>query len=294
LWPSTRPRKRQGQYGFGSFLHVHDLSMPMTRVAIGGLGAIGRVLARRLTDGMPGLALACAAVRDQAKARAWLDAERIACPLVEPEVFPEHADLAIECAPAAVLERICRPMLEAGKQVMVLSAGALLPRPELIELAKERGGQIIVPTGALLGLDAVTAAAEGQIHSVRMITRKPPRGLVGAPYLEANGISLEGLNGPKRVFAGSAREAAAGFPANVNVAAALSLAGIGPDRTSMEIWADPSVERNCHTIEIDSDSARFTVSIENIPSENPKTGRITALSVLAALRKIHTPLRVGS
>jgi aspartate dehydrogenase len=178
--------------------------------------------------------------------------------------------------------------------VMVLSAGALLPRPELIELAKARGGQIIVPTGALLGLDAVTAAAEGQIHSVRMITRKPPRGLVGAPYLEANGISLEGLNGPKRVFAGSAREAAAGFPANVNVAAALSLAGIGADRTSMEIWADPSVERNCHTIEIDSDSARFTVSIENIPSENPRTGRITALSVLAALRKIHTPLRVGS
>jgi aspartate dehydrogenase len=294
LWPSTRPRKRQRPVWVGGFPHVHDLSMAMTRVAIGGLGAIGRVLARRLADGMPGLTLACAAVRDQAKARAWLDAERIACPLVEPEVFPEHADLAIECAPAAVLERICRPMLEAGKQVMVLSAGALLPRPELIELAKERGGQIIVPTGALLGLDAVTAAAEGQIHSVRMITRKPPRGLVGAPYLEANGISLEGLNGPKRVFAGSAREAAAGFPANVNVAAALSLAGIGPDRTSMEIWADPSVERNCHTIEIDSDSARFTVSIENIPSENPKTGRITALSVLAALRKIHTPLRVGS
>jgi aspartate dehydrogenase len=273
---------------------VHGRSMAMTRVAIGGLGAIGRVLARRLADGMPGLTLACAAVRDQEKARAWLDAERIACPLIEPEAFPEHADLAIECAPAAVLERICRPMLEAGKRVMVLSAGALLPRPELIELAKARGGQIIVPTGALLGLDAVTAAAEGQIHSVRMITRKPPRGLVGAPYLEANGISLEGLNGPKRVFAGSAREAAAGFPANVNVAAALSLAGIGPDRTSMEIWADPSVERNCHTIEIDSDSARFTVSIENIPSENPRTGRITALSVLAALRKIHTPLRVGS
>jgi aspartate dehydrogenase len=185
-------------------------------------------------------------------------------------------------------------MLEAGKQVMVLSAGALLPRPELVELAKRRGGQIIVPTGALLGLDAVAAAAEGRIHSVRMITRKPPRGLAGAPYLEANGISVEGLNAPKRVFAGSAREAAAGFPANVNVAAALSLAGIGPDRTMMEIWADPSVDRNCHMIEVDSDSARFTLSIENVPSENPRTGRITALSVLAALRKLHAPLRVGS
>ena len=157
--------------------------MPMTRVAIAGLGAIGRVLARQLADGMPGLTLACAAARDRAKAQAWLEAERIACPLVEPEAFPAHADLAIECAPASVLERICRPMLEAGKTVMVLSAGALLPRPELIELAKAHGGQIIVPTGALLGLDAVTAAAEGQIHSVRMVTRKPPDGLAGAPIL---------------------------------------------------------------------------------------------------------------
>jgi aspartate dehydrogenase len=265
-----------------------------TRVAIAGLGAIGRVLARKLAEGIPGLALACAAAGDRTKAQAWLAAERIACPLVEPEEFPKHADLAVECAPSAVLERICRPMLEAGKKVMVLSAGALLPRPDLIALARERGGQIIVPTGALLGLDAVSAAAEGQIHAIRMITRKPPGGLVGAPYLERNRISVEGLTQPKLVFKGTARDGAAGFPANVNVAAALSLAGIGPDRTTMEIWADPSLARNCHTIEVDSDSARFTLSIENIPSENPKTGRITALSVLAALRKLNAPLRVGT
>jgi aspartate dehydrogenase len=266
--------------------------MPPTRVAIAGLGAIGRALARRLADGLPGLVLACAATRDQVKAQAWLEAQRIACPLVEPEDFPARADIAVECAPAAALERICRPMLEAGKKVMVLSAGALLPRPELVELAKARGGQIIVPTGALLGLDAVTAAAEGEIHSVRMITRKPPRGLHGAPYLVANGIGVDGLNEAKRVFCGTARDAAAGFPENVNVAAALSLAGIGPDRTTIEIWADPAIERNCHTIEVDSDSARFSLSIENIPSENPKTGRITALSAVAALRKLHAPLRI--
>ena len=124
--------------------------------------------------------------------------------------------------------------------------------------------------------------------------RSPPRGLAGAPYLERNGISVEGLNAPKRVFSGSARAAAAGFPANVNVAAALSLAGIGPDRTVVEIWADPSVDRNCHCIEVDADSARFSLTIENIPSENPRTGRITALSVLAALRKLHAPIRVGT
>src|SRR4029077_2005301 len=99
--------------------------MPVIRVAIAGLGAIGRVLARSLADGIPGLVLAGAAARDVAKAQAWLDAEQITCPLVQPEAFPALADLAIECAPASVLERICRPMLEAGKQVMVLSAGAL-------------------------------------------------------------------------------------------------------------------------------------------------------------------------
>ena len=269
--------------------------MPLpTRVAIAGLGAIGRVLARSLTGGLPGMTLACAATGDRAKAQAWLAAEKIECPLVEPEDFPEQSDLAVECAPAPVFERICRPMVEAGKCVVVLSAGALLPRGDLIELAKVRGAQIIVPTGALLGLDAVTAAAEGKIHSVRMITRKPPDGLRGAPYLEAHGISVEGLNEAKRVFSGSAREAAEGFPANVNVAAALSLAGIGADRTTIDIWADPAIDRNCHTIEVDSDSARFTLAIENIPSENPKTGRITALSIIAALRKLHAPLRVGT
>jgi aspartate dehydrogenase len=266
----------------------------MTRVAIAGLGEIGRVLARRLDKGVPGLALACAAVRDRAKAQAWLESARICCPLVELEAFPELADLAVECAPAGLIEQVCRPMLEAGKTVMVLSAGALLLRPDLIALAKERGGQIIVPTGALLGLDAVTAAAEGSIRSVRMTTRKPPNGLAGAPYLQAHGISVENLAAPKCVFEGSAREAAAGFPANVNVAAALSLAGIGPDRTRIEIWADPTIARNCHAIEVEADSACFTLKIENVPSENPRTGRITALSVLAALRKLHAPMRIGT
>jgi aspartate dehydrogenase len=268
--------------------------MSATRIAIAGLGAIGRALARRLSEGVPGVTLACAAARDHAKAQAWLDEQRITCPLVALDEFPHYADMAIECAPAAALEDICRPMLQAGKRVMVLSAGALLPRPHLIELAKLNGGQIVVPTGALLGLDAVSAAAEGTIHSVRMITRKPPGGLAGAPYLVKHNISLEGLNTAKCVFTGSAREAAAGFPENVNVVAALSLAGIGPDRTTIEIWADPAVTRNCHSIEVDSDSARFSLAIENIPSENPKTGKITALSALAALRKLNAPLRVGT
>jgi aspartate dehydrogenase len=127
-----------------------------------------------------------------------------------------------------------------------------------------------------------------------MTTRKPPIGLKGAPYLERNGISVEGLTEAKRVFSGTAREAAEGFPANLNVVAALSLAGIGPDRTMIDIWADPAVTRNCHNIDVVADSANFSMSIENVPSDNPKTGRIVALSVLAALRKMGAPLRVGT
>jgi aspartate dehydrogenase len=269
--------------------------MPTTQIAIAGLGAIGRALARALGDGVPGLELTAVAARDAGKAQAWLEAQEIDCPVVALEDIPAHADLAVECAPAALIADICVPMLAAGKQVMVLSCGALLPRPELIDLAKAHGGRIMVPTGALLGLDAVAAAAQGVIHSVKMTTRKPPTGLSGAPYLVTNKISVEGLNEAKRVFSGTAREAAAGFPANVNVAAALSLAGIGPDRTMIDIWADPAVTRNCHTIEVDADAARFTLSIENVPSEeNPKTGKIVALSVLAALRKLHAPLMVGT
>ena len=176
----------------------------------------------------------------------------------------------------------------------MLSAGALLDHEDLIELAKQNGGQIVVPTGALIGLDAVTAAAVGKIHSVRMVTRKPVRGLAGAPYIVENNIAIEQITEPLKIFDGSAREAAKGFPANVNVAAALSLAGIGPDRTKIEIWADPALTRNVHRIEVDSDSARFSMSIENIPSENPKTGLITALSVIACLRKLRASLRVGT
>jgi aspartate dehydrogenase len=129
---------------------------------------------------------------------------------------------------------------------------------------------------------------------VRMVTRKPVKGLVGAPYIVDNSIDIESIITPLKIFDGTARESAKGFPANLNVVVALALAGIGPDRTRLEIWADPSLTRNVHQIEIDSDSARFSMSIENIPSENPKTGLITALSVISYLRKQGAALSIGS
>lgn len=265
------------------------------RVAVVGLGAIGATLARKLSEGaVPGIELVAVSARDTAKAERFAASLRDGVNVVPIAELPAVADLAIECAPAAVLEQIARPMIEAGKKVMVLSVGALLNHPDLAERARETGGQIIVPTGALLGLDAVAAAAEGVIYSVRMKTTKPPKGLVGAPYLEEHRIDISKIDKPTKVFEGTAREAAKGFPANLNVAVALSLAGIGPDRTVLEIWADPKIERNTHQILVEADSASFEMTIRNIPSENPKTGRITALSAIAALRKLAAPLRVGS
>jgi aspartate dehydrogenase len=263
------------------------------RIGIAGLGAIGKSLAIKLDAGIPGMRLTAIAVRDVAAARARVN---LTSPCVFTDVagLEQHCDLVVECAPSKLLPEIARPMLQAGKKVMVLSVGALLLHMDLIDLARKHGGQIIVPTGALLGLDAVTAAAEGEIRSVKMITRKPVKGLVGAPFLATNNIAIEDIREPMRIFNGSPRDAAVGFPANLNVAVALSLAGIGPDRTTLEIWADPQLERNIHRIEVESDSASFNMEIRNVPSENPRTGKITALSVLAALRKITAPLRIGT
>ncbi len=268
---------------------------PSIKTAIAGLGTIGTTLVRKLSQGaIPGIELTAVAARDSEKARRILDELGCGVPVLPLADLVSVADLVVECAPSAILPEIARPVLAAGKKVMVLSVGALLSNPDLLDLAKKTGGQIIVPTGALLGLDAVSAAAEGKIASIRMVTRKPVKGLLGAPYLEEHGIKIEGITEPLMVFEGSAREAAKGFPANLNVAVALSLAGIGPDETRLEIWADPTVTRNTHRIVVESDSARFDMTIENIPTENPKTGRITALSVIAALRKLNGPLRVGT
>jgi aspartate dehydrogenase len=265
------------------------------RVAIAGFGAIGKVVAQRLDQGIEGLTLAAVAARDVARAEAAMTGFVRPVPVMPLAALWEDADIIVECAPAAVLRELAEPALGNGRIVMMLSCGALLDNFDLVDLARRNGGRILVPTGAVLGLDAVIAAAEGGITSVTMITRKPPQGLLGAPYLVAQGIEIAGLAEPRRVFTGTAREAARGFPANVNVAAALALAGMGPDRTTVEIWADPTVTRNIHRIEVEADAARLSMQVENVPSDdNPRTGRLTALSAIAALKKLSSPLAIGT
>ncbi|MBI4184892.1 MAG: aspartate dehydrogenase [Proteobacteria bacterium] len=264
-------------------------------VGIGGLGAIGLRVAKALDAGIPGLRLVAVSARDRDKAARNMAGFRTPVPVVGLSELAGLAEVVVECAPAKAFEEVAYAAVRAGRIFMPLSVGQLLPRMDLVAEAERSGARIIVPTGALLGLDAVRAAAEGTVRSVTIVTRKPPKGLKGAPHLVENRIEIDKLKEPLKVFEGTARAAAKGFPANVNVAAALSLAGIGPDRTQVQVWADPTVDRNTHTIKVDSDTTRFTMTIEGVPTEeNPATGKLTPLSVIAALRALASPLKVGT
>lgn len=266
----------------------------MVKIAIGSLGTVGLAVARRIA-GEEGMALAAVSARDVARAKARLADVGVDVPVVPLPALAATADVVVECAPAEHFRALAEPVVEAGKALVPISVAGLLEHMDLVARARETGARILVPSGAILGLDALRAAREGSIREVRMITRKPPRGLAGAPHLVRNGISVDGLSEPLKVFEGSAAEGARGFPANVNVAAAVGLAGVGPDRTVLEIWADPGVDRNVHDIRVEADAASFTLHIENVPTEeNPRTGRLVAQSVMATLRRFASPLVVGT
>lgn len=268
---------------------------PLT-LGVAGLGAIGMKVARAVDRGeVPGIRLVAVSARDRDRAVRRCADFGTPPAVVALEELADRADVIVECAPARVFADVANPAIAAGRCLMPLSVGALLDHMDLIDAAEASGARIIVPTGALIGLDTVRAMAVGTIRSARLETRKPPRGLAGAPHLVDNGIDVDGLAEPLCVFSGSARAAAKGFPANVNVAAALALAGIGPDRTQVQVWADPTIDRNIQSVTIASDSGEATMTMNNVPSdENPRTGRIVANSVIAALLRLRAPLTAGS
>ena len=265
-------------------------------LAIAGLGAIGMKLAQAIDRGaVPGVRLTAVSARDRTRAQARLAGFADPPAVVTLAELAGRAEIIVECAPAAVFAEVAGPAIAQGRVLLPLSVGALLDHMDLVERARASGARIIVPTGALIGLDTVRAMAEGEISRVVLETRKPPGGLAGAPHLVENNIDISDLSEPLLVFQGSARAAARGFPANVNVAAALALAGIGPERTEVEVWADPGIERNIQSVTITSDSGEATMTMRNIPSaDNSKTGRTVAQSVLATLRRLTATLTAGS
>ena len=266
----------------------------MKSIGIVGCGAIGKALLRAVDDGRVAVAVAGVTTRTEETARAFLATLRNPAPLLDLASLIARSDLVIETAGGAVVPELARQVFDAGKDLLVISVGALLDHPEIIARARETGCRLLVPSGAIAGLDAIKSACEGQVDFVRLTSHKPPRALEGAPYLVQRGISLEGLKGERELFFGPAREACRGFPDNLNVSAAISLAGIGPDRTQVRILAVPGLERNCHDIEVEGEFGRLAVHIENIPTENPKTGRLTALSIIRAVRDAVDGVRIGT
>jgi aspartate dehydrogenase len=263
-------------------------------IGIVGCGAIGRALVFAVDSGKLPVRIAGITSRTPKSAMDFLAGFKNPPPYLSLPDLINAADLIVEAAGGAVVPALAKEVFAAGKDLMVISVGALLDHPEIIENSRGSGCRLYLPSGAIAGLDGIKSACVGQITHVTMTTRKPPNGLEGAPHLVRNGISLEGLTQEREVFSGTAREACKGFPANVNVSAAVSLAGIGPDRTQIRIIAVPALKRNCHDIEIEGEFGRLHVHIENVPTENPKTGKLTVLSIMRAVQDVVDPVRIGN
>jgi aspartate dehydrogenase len=256
----------------------------MLRIGIVGCGTIGSAVARAIDEGRVPAALAGLSSRTPARADALAAALAARPPVLDLPDLVRVSDLVVEAATPAALEVIVPACLADGRDVYVISVGGLLDREEWFRRAEAAGCRIWVASGAIAGLDGVRAAAVGRVDSVTMITRKPPRALAGSPYLTARGIHLEGLTEDTVVFEGTAHEACRGFPTNVNVSAALSLAGIGPDRTRVRIIAAPGQAFNQHRVEVVGEFGRLSIEIQNVPSRsNPRTGLLSIYSTIAFL-----------
>ena len=263
-------------------------------VGVVGLGAIGRAVCRALDGGLPGLRLSGATARDREKAERFLKGLRSPAPFLPLDDLIDASGVVVEASTQAHLSEIAPKTLKAGRDLVVLSCGGLLGRQDWVRLAEANRCRILVPSAAIAGLDGVKGARVGTISSVTMETRKPPRGLAGAPWIEQQKIDLDAISRETLIFEGTATEACRAFPANVNVVAALSLAGIGPERTRIRIFAVPELATNQHRITVQGEFGRLSVEIENVPSENPRTGRLSYLSTIALLRDLSATLRVGT
>ena len=259
----------------------------MIKVGIVGMGVIGRHVADAITMGIPGVALAGVTVRDPAKAGSYR-----ALPL---DTLIRESDLILEAATQAALREFAPSVLAAGKHLMVLSVGGLVGvLDEWAQLAEKHGCRILVPSGAVAGLDGMKGAREASITSVTMETRKPPRGLAGAPWIEQQKIDLDAITTETLIFEGPATLAVKAFPANVNVVAAVSLASVGPEKTRIRIYAVPGQARNQHRVTVEGEFGRLIVEIENVPSENPRTGKLSYLSAIAMLRELGASAQIGN
>lgn len=258
------------------------------RILVIGAGAIGSTLVRAL-DAFPEVESVLVLDLRPGAAEALARGTRKVRPAEDFERALHASDLVVEAAGQDAVAQYGLHVLRAGRDLVVASVGALANdalRESLVEAARAGKRRILVPSGAIGGLDAVRAAREAGLSRVTLTTAKPPAGYGRAPG-EAKG--------PLTLYEGPARDAVKAFPKNVNVAASLALAGLGLDATRVRVVADPALDLNTHTIEVEAASGTFRLEFRNAPfPENPATSHLAAASIVALLRKLVSPIQVGT
>jgi aspartate dehydrogenase len=271
------------------------------KAALIGCGFIGETLAKAVDREMRDH-VKLVAIYDQFKEKAVrlsqiLDVKPKVVEDPSKIILAKNVDLVIEAASQKVVRTYILRILSAGKDAMIASVGALADSKllhEVMNVAREKKARVYIPSGAIGGLDWIKAASDAGLEKVAITVRKPPLGFEGAPYVVENKIDLRAIEKPTQIYEGPASEAASAFPANVNVAVALSLAGIGAERTIVRVVADPTVKRNTHEIEAEGKVGKISIRIENIPSPtNPKTSWVAALSAIRKLKELAEPVSLG-
>lgn len=247
------------------------------KIGVAGCGALGSIVTSALQKGIEGFEFI--GISDNGT-------PDTVAPNMSFSDLAEQCDWIVECLPPNIVPALADTVLAKGKTLVMISACAMLLYPELYEKAQNSAGRVLIPSGALSGLDAVAALQCATIDSAKIATTKHPRGLSGAPYIVENNIDLSTLKEPEMIFKGNAFDAAKAFPANVNVAATLSIAGIGPDKTQVEVWADPNIKGNAHKIIVKGGTSTITSEVLNLPDpSNPKSSQLAGYSIVAFLKK---------
>lgn len=268
------------------------------RIGIVGCGAIGSSLAAAIVKNFSGQSV-LAGIFDTQKEKSLKLARRLnmrSVPVRDLAALVRSSDLVIEATHMLFAYDIASRVIAQGKDVMIMSAGGILGRyEELRAKAAKRGVKIYVPSGAIAGIDAVKAAGMGKIKKVSLTTIKSPQSFAGVAYVQKKKIKLDRITADTVLFEGNAIQATRCFPQNINVAATLSMAGVGPRKTKVRIVASPKATRNIHQIEIESASGTVVTRVENVlHPHNPKTSYLAVLSAVAALKQILEPLQIGT
>lgn len=266
------------------------------RIGIVGIGAIGKELCLAIDSRVVNAELAAIYDRDVTMAVEFASKLKSKPRVLKLEEMLDSVDLIVEAASQAAVREIAIPALEKGKSIMIMSVGALLDEKffkEIKKLAVQNNCKIYIPSGAILGVDGLKGASLAKVDSVSLTVMKPPAALSDAPYVKERNIDLSKIQQATVLFEGSAGEAVRFFPANVNVAATLSLTA--SKQIKVRVVADPSINRNMHKIEIKGEFGEAEIFIKNLPSLcNPRTSYLAVLSAIATLKRISEPVQIGT